>query len=132
MRQNGFAPDGSEVKNSDWWLRNLTKNGDTSDLSFSAYYICNKRIIKENIGNYLLLERYDGPLLGQHRLLGAVSELLTGKIEPDTFFDLSQAIQAEEQWKDTAALREELCLLPETAQLIHPTFEKRPSARDPQ
>ena len=132
MRQNGFAPDGGKVKNSDRWLRNLTKNGDTSDLSFSAYYICNKRIIKEHIGNYLLLERYDGPLFGQHRLLGAVSGLLTGKIEPDTFFDLFQAIQAEEQWKDTTALREELCLLPETARLFHPTFEKHPFARDPQ
>lgn len=131
MRQNGFAPDGGKVKNSDRWLRNLTKNGDTSDLSFSAYYICNKRIIKEHIDNYLLLERYDGPLFGQHRLLSAVSGLLTGKIEPDTFFDLSQAIQAEEQWKDATALREELCLLPETARLLNPTFEKHPSARDP-
>lgn len=131
MRQNGFVPDGGKVKNSDRWLRNLTKNGDTSDLSFSAYYICNNKIIKEHIDNYLLLERYDGPLLGQHRLLGAVSGLLTGKIEPDTFFDLSQAIQAEEQWKDATALREELCLLPETARLLNPTFEKHPSARDP-
>ena len=123
MRQNGFAPDGGKVKNSDRWLRNLTRNGDTSDLSFSAYYICNNKIIKEHIGNYLLLERYDGPLLGQHRLLGAVSGLLTGRIEPDIFLNLFEVIQAEEQWKSTAGLREMLCLLPETAHLVDSSIE---------
>ena len=96
---------------------------DTSDLSFSAYYICNKRIIKEHIGNYLLLERYDGPLFGQHRLLGAVSKLLTGRIEPDIFLNLFEVIQAEEQWKSTAGLREMLCLLPETAHLVDSSIE---------
>lgn len=132
MRQNGFAPDGGKVKNSDRWLRNLTRNGDTSDLSFSAYYIYQKSVIKEIEGNYLLLERYNGPLSGEHRLLGAVSKLLTGRIEPDIFLNLFEVIQAEEQWKDTTALREELCLLPETARLLNPTFEKHPSARGPQ
>lgn len=131
MRQNGFAPDSNKVKNSDRWLRNLTRNGDTSDLSFSAYYIYQKSVIKEIEGNYLLLERYNGPLSGEHRLLGAVSKLLTGRIEPDIFLNLFEVIQAEEQWKDTTALREELCLLPETARLLNPTFEKHPSARDP-
>lgn len=129
MHQNGFAPDSGKVKNSDRWLRNLTKNGDTSDLSFSAYYICNKRIIKENIGNYLLLERYDGPLLGQHRLLGAVSGLLTGRIELDAFLKILRVIQAEEEEKCAAALREELCHLPETAQLFDSTSEKHSSQR---
>ena len=132
MRQNGFAPDSNKVKSSDRWLRNLTRNGDTSDLSFSAYYIYQKSVIKEIEGNYLLLERYNGPLSGEHRLLGAVSKLLTGRIEPDIFLNLFEVIQAEEQWKDTTALREELCLLPETAQLLNPTFEKHPSARGPQ
>lgn len=131
MRQNGFAPDSNKVKSSDRWLRNLTRNGDTSDLSFSAYYIYQKSVIKEIEGNYLLLERYNGPLSGEHRLLGAVSKLLTGRIEPDIFLNLFEVIQAEEQWKDTTALREELCLLPETARLLNPTFEKHPSARDP-
>lgn len=132
MRQNGFVPDGGKVKNSDRRLRNLTRNGDTSDLSFSAYYIYQKSVIKEIEGNYLLLERYNGPLSGEHRLLGAVSKLLTGRIEPDIFLNLFEVIQAEEQWKDTTALREELCLLPETARLLNPTFEKHPSARGPQ
>lgn len=132
MRQNGFAPDSNKVKSSDRWLRNLTRNGDTSDLSFSAYYIYQKSVIKEIEGNYLLLERYNGPLSGEHRLLGAVSKLLTGRIEPDIFLNLFEVIQAEEQWKDTTALREELCLLPETARLLNPTFEKHPSARGPQ
>lgn len=132
MRQNRFVPDGGKVKNSDRRLRNLTRNGDTSDLSFSAYYIYQKSVIKEIEGNYLLLERYNGPLSGEHRLLGAVSKLLTGRIEPDIFLNLFEVIQAEEQWKDTTALREELCLLPETARLLNPTFEKHPSARGPQ
>lgn len=132
MRQNGFAPDSNKVKSSDRWLRNLTRNGDTSDLSFSAYYIYQKSVIKEIEGNYLLLERYNGPLSGEHRLLGAVSKLLTRRIEPDIFLNLFEVIQAEEQWKDATALREELCLLPETARLLNPTFEKHPSARDPQ
>lgn len=123
MRQNGFAPDSNKVKNSDRWLRNLTRNGDTSDLSFSAYYIYQKSVIKEIEGNYLLLERYNGPLSGEHRLLGAVSKLLTGRIEPDIFLNLFEVIQAEEQWKSTAGLREMLCLLPETAHLVDSSIE---------
>ena len=123
MRQNGFAPDSNKVKSSDRWLRNLTRNGDTSDLSFSAYYIYQKSVIKEIEGNYLLLERYNGPLFGQHRLLGAVSKLLTGRIEPDIFLNLFEVIQAEEQWKSTAGLREMLCLLPETAHLVDSSIE---------
>ena len=123
MRQNGFAPDSNKVKNSDRWLRNLTRNGDTSDLSFSAYYIYQKSVIKEIEGNYLLLERYNGPLSGEHRLLGAVSGLLTGRIEPDIFLNLFEVIQAEEQLKSTAGLREMLCLLPETAHLVDSSIE---------
>ncbi len=123
MRQNGFAPDSNKVKNSDRWLRNLTRNGDTSDLSFSAYYIYQKSVIKEIEGNYLLLERYNGPLSGEHRLLGAVSKLLTGRIEPDIFLNLFEVIQAEEQWKSTAGLREMLCLLPETAHFVDSSIE---------
>lgn len=45
--------------------------------------------------NYLNLERYDGPLKGEHLLLGIVSEHMKGKLDVEEFLNFSQLISLD-------------------------------------
>lgn len=46
-------------------------------------------------GSYLNLERFDGPLEGERRLLGIISEQLKGKLDIEAFLNFSQLINLD-------------------------------------
>ena len=106
MSENGFAANDS--KKGDRLLQNLLKDGDVTDMSFSAYSVEDGQIIFENVGWYLSLERFDGALSEAQRMLYPVSDLLTGKIRLNLFLDILRVIRADEEVKRTAWIRENL------------------------
>lgn len=124
MIQNGFSAAGSHAISGDRLLQNLKKNGDITDMSFSAYFIDGGEIVKDNRDWYLSLERYDGPLPGGQRLLYAVSRLLTGRIELDDFLAVLQVAQADRNRKRIGEIRESLGYIKETADCIDPVENK--------
>ena len=88
--------------------RILLKDGDVTDMSFSAYSVENGQIIFDNVGWYLSLERFDGTLTGEQRALYPLRDLLSGKIRPDMFLDALRVLRADEEAKHTAWIREVL------------------------
>ena len=124
MIQNGFSAAGSRAISGDRLLQNLRKNGDITDMSFSAYFIDGGEIVKDNRDWYLSLERHDGPLPGGQRLLYAVSRLLTGRIELDDFLAVLQVAQADRNRKRIGGIRESLGYIKETADCIDPVENK--------
>ena len=84
------------------------KDGDVTDMSFSAYSAEDGQIIFDNVGWYLSLERFDGTLTGAQRALYPLRDLLNGKIRPDMFLDALRVLRADEESKNTAGIRENL------------------------
>lgn len=106
MSENGFAANDS--KKGDRLLQNLLKDGDVTDMSFSAYSVEDGQIIFDNASWYLSLEHFDGALSEAQRMLYPVSDLLTGKIRLNLFLDILRVIRADEEVKSTAWIRENL------------------------
>ena len=108
MQENKFATDLLYAQDIDRLHRNLLKNGDVTDMSFSAYSVEDGQIIFDNVGWYLSLERFDGTLTGAQRALYPLRDLLNGKIRPDMFLDALRVLRADEEAKNTAWIRENL------------------------
>lgn len=75
-------------------------------MSFSAYSVEDGKIVFDNVGWYLSLERFDGTLTGAQRALYPLRDLLNGKIRPDMFLDALRVLRADEEAKNTAWIRE--------------------------
>lgn len=108
MQENKFATDLLYAQDIDRLHRNLLKNGDVTDMSFSAYSVEDGKIVFDNVGWYLSLERFDGTLTGAQRALYPLRDLLNGKIRPDMFLDALRVLRADEEAKNTAWIRENL------------------------
>lgn len=108
MQENKFATDLLYAQDIDRLHRNLLKNGDVTDMSFSAYSVEDGKIVFDNVGWYLSLERFDGTLTGEQRALYPLRDLLNGKIRPDMFLDALRVLRADEEAKNTAWIRENL------------------------
>lgn len=108
MQENGFWGNRSDTQDMDRLHQMLLKDGDVTDMSFSAYSVEDGQIIFDNVGWYLSLERFDGTLTGEQRALYPLRDLLNGKIRPDMFLDALRVLRADEEAKNTAWIRENL------------------------
>ena len=108
MQESGFLGNRSDTQDMDRLHQILLKDGDVTDMSFSAYSVEDRQIIFDNVGWYLSLERFDGTLTGEQRALYPLRDLLSGKIRPDMFLDALRVLRADEEVKHTAWIRENL------------------------
>ena len=108
MQESGFLGNRSDMQDMDRLHQILLKDGDVTDMSFSAYSVEDGQIIFDNVGWYLSLERFDGTLTGEQRALYPLRDLLNGKIRPDMFLDALRVLRADEEAKNTAGIRENL------------------------
>lgn len=108
IQENGFWRSRSDTQDMDQLHQMLLKDGDVTDMSFSAYSAEDGQIIFYNVGWYLSLERFDGTLTGKQRALYPLRDLLNGKIRPDMFLDALCVLRADEETKNTAGIRENL------------------------
>ena len=108
MQENGFWGNRSDTQDMDRLHQMLLKDGDVTDMSFSAYSVEDGQIIFDNVGWYLSLERFNGTLTGEQRALYPLRDLLNGKIRPDMFLDALRVLRADEETKNTAGIRENL------------------------
>ncbi len=123
MSENGFAANDS--KEGDRLLQNLLKDGDVTDMSFSAYSVEDGQIIFDNVSWYLSLERFDGALSGAQRMLYPLRDLLTGKIRPDMFLDILRVIRADEEVKRTEWIRENLLYCQDMSYVGYPAENEK-------
>ena len=82
MLENGYSEEDGMVKNADKTVERLTKHGDTSDMNYSGCYVNeNARngfyVFSEVFWNYLYLEQYTGPLIGEQRALTSLASYLS-------------------------------------------------------
>ena len=82
MLENGYSEEDGMVKNADKTVERLMKHGDTSDMNYSGCYVNeNARngfyVFSEVFRNYLYLERYTGPLIGEQRALTSLVSYLS-------------------------------------------------------
>ena len=108
MQESGFWGNRSDMQDTDRLHQMLLKDGDVTDMSFSAYSVEDGKIVFDNVGWYLSLERFDGTLTGAQRALYPLRDLLNGKIRPDMLLDILRVIRADEEVKNTAWIRENL------------------------
>lgn len=108
MQENVFWRRRSDTKDMDRLHQILLKDGDVTDMSFSAYRVEDGQIIFDNVGWYLSLERFDGTLTGEQRALYPLRDLLNGKIRPDMFLDALRVLRTDEEAEHTAWIRENL------------------------
>lgn len=108
MQESGFLGNYSNTQDMDRLHQMLLKDGDVTDMSFSAYSVEDGKIVFDNVGWYLSLERFDGTLTGAQRALYPLRDLLNGKIRPDMFLDALRVLRADEETKNTAGIRENL------------------------
>ena len=108
MQESGFLGKRPDTQDMDRLHQILLKDGDVTDMSFSAYSVEDRQIIFDNVGWYLSLERFDGTLTGEQRALYPLRDLLSGKIRPDMFLDALRVLRADEEVKHTAWIRENL------------------------
>ena len=108
MQESGFWGNRSDMQDTDRLHQMLLKDGDVTDMSFSAYSVEDGKIVFDNVGWYLSLERFDGTLTGEQRALYPLRDLLNGKIRPDMFLDALRVLRADEETKNTAGIRENL------------------------
>ena len=108
MQENGFWRSRSDTQDMDRLHQMLLKDGDVTDMSFSAYSVEDGQIVFDNAGWYLSLERFDGTLIGAQRALYPLRDLLNGKIRPDMFLDALCVLRTDEEAKHTAWIRENL------------------------
>lgn len=108
MQESGFLGKRPDTQDMDRLHQILLKDGDVTDMSFSAYSVEDGQIVFDNAGWYLSLERFDGTLTGEQRALYPLRDLLSGKIRPDMFLDALRVLRADEEVKHTAWIRENL------------------------
>ena len=108
MQESGFLGNRSDTQDMDRLHQILLKDGDVTDMSFSAYSVEDGKIVFDNVGWYLSLERFDGTLTGEQRALYPLRDLLDGKIRPDMFLDALRVLLADEEAKHTHWIREAL------------------------
>ena len=108
MQENVFWRRRSDTKDMDRLHQILLKDGDVTDMSFSAYSVEDGKIVFDNVGWYLSLERFDGTLTGEQRALYPLRDLLNGKIRPDMFLDALRVLRTDEEAEHTAWIRENL------------------------
>lgn len=82
MLENGYSEEDGIVKNADRTVERLMKHGDTSDMNYSGCYVNEDArngfyVFSEVFWNYLYLERYTGPLIGEQRALTSLASYLS-------------------------------------------------------
>lgn len=119
-------PVNKQKHNYDWHVEHLLKDGDTTDMSYSAYYMEEKEdsewLFRDNGNYYLSLEYYTGELTGANRFLLALSSFLKGKLRGDELVQALLYIIAEGKTrrlsKGISVMRNQLLLYrEETAEL---------------
>ncbi|MCD8299679.1 MAG: hypothetical protein LUC41_00645 [Clostridiales bacterium] len=100
LLREGFPEHSSLVKDVEKILDLIKKSGDTTDMSYSAYFLDEDdglpRLYSENGFSYLDMECYREPLQGVYRMLKAVSSLLKGEISEELFANAYHLILIEE------------------------------------
>ena len=108
MQESGFFGNRSDTQDMDRLHQMLLKDGDVTDMSFSAYSVEDGQIFFDNVGWYLSLERFDGTLTGEQRALYPLRDLRSGNLRPDMVLDALRVLRADEEAKNTAGIRENL------------------------
>lgn len=79
MADRGFSAGELSGFDYDRIVKRLRNHGDYTDMSFLAYFLEDENLVWDNRSWYLSLERYNGPLPENQRLLQSISDTIQGR-----------------------------------------------------